>query len=229
MRNKIFFLLFLSAAFVNFHLFSQVDPPPERFSDKIEAFRTWDSKNSLPKDYILFLGSSSIRMWRTAESFPDLAVVNRGFGGAQISDLLFYSHDIALKYPAPRGIVFYCGDNDITAGKSPERVFNDYKKFVSGLNMRFARTPIITISAKPSMARWHLWEKMAALNDLMQTYSDSSSLLFFADISDSMRTPDGHPDSTLFLDDKLHLNEKGYALWNHVLTVLLNQVCGRNE
>ena len=96
------------------------DPDPNRFAAEIKAFAEWDSRNAVPADPVLFVGSSSIRLWRTHESFPDLPVVNRGFGGSQVSDLLHFADRVVFPYK-PSVIVFYAGDNDLAAGKSAQR------------------------------------------------------------------------------------------------------------
>ncbi len=100
------------------------DPDPHRFDTQIQQFIEWDEKNSFPEDAVLFIGSSSIRLWPTRISFPDQTIINRGFGGAHISDIIFFIEETVLKYQSPV-IVFYCGDNDIAAGKSSEQVFKD--------------------------------------------------------------------------------------------------------
>lgn len=214
---QIIFLSLLITLFISSSLFAQADPNPERFKEEINTFNTLDSKNSIPDDYILFAGSSSIRMWKTAESFPQYKIVNRGFGGAHISDMLVYLYDIALNYPAPKCIVFYCGDNDIAGKKDPARILNDYQKFTARIHNRFAETPIIYIPAKPSIARWNLWESMKQLNEKIRTYSESSPLLYYADTATPMLPATGKPAADLFIDDGLHLSEKGYQLWNEIL------------
>ena len=111
---------------------TQVPAPPaaSRFADEIRTFEAWDSQNSPPREAVLFVGSSSIRMWNTADSFPAMPVINRGFGGSVISDATYYAPRIVVKYQ-PRVIVFYAGDNDIAAGLSPRQVFDDFRAFVA--------------------------------------------------------------------------------------------------
>src|SRR6476619_4722811 len=101
---------------------------PARFESEIAAFEKWDHQNAVPRDCILFVGSSTIRLWQTADAFPDLPVINRGFGGSTVADVNYFADRIVFKYK-PRTIVFYAGDNDIAGGRSPERVFGDFEKF----------------------------------------------------------------------------------------------------
>ncbi|MHC4116368.1 MAG: SGNH/GDSL hydrolase family protein, partial [Planctomycetota bacterium] len=114
----------------------------------IRQFEDWDSKNSFPSDAVLFVGSSSIKLWRTREYFSDLPVINRGFGGSQISEVNYFADRIVLPY-APRVIAFYAGDNDVAKGKSANRVFEDYQKFVKTVHGKLPRTRIIFIAIKP--------------------------------------------------------------------------------
>lgn len=110
-------------------LWAQSDAPdraePKRWEETIRTFEEWDSKNSFPKDAVFFVGSSSIHLWATRDCFPDLPVINRGFGGSHISDVNHFADRIVLPY-RPQVIVFYAGDNDIAAGKSPSQVLDDY-------------------------------------------------------------------------------------------------------
>ncbi len=203
------------------------NPDPLRFQGEIEAFRQWDAKNAVPKSLVLFVGSSSIRMWRTAEAFPDLPVVNRGFGGAHISDLLFFIHDILLRYPTPSAVVFYCGDNDIAGGKDAESVARDFRAFVDALRRAFPQTPLVYLPIKPSIARWNLWPTMAQANELVREMYSRDELLFYADTATPMIETGEPPAADLFLEDGLHLSEKGYALWRQVLAPMLKQALKR--
>ena len=120
------------------------DPDPERFSKAIESFKNWDAKNFFPDQAVLFAGSSSIRLWKTQQSFPEVKVINRGFGGAHISDMLHYIDETVLKYK-PRIIVFYCGDN-INFRNSP-----DMRKISLPEKMPNVCLAIISVSIKKLM------------------------------------------------------------------------------
>ena len=189
---------------------------PLRFKREIDTFIKWDSKNSVPDDAVLFVGSSSIRMWATSRSFLDMKVINRGFGGSQISDVIYYCDRIVLPYK-PKVIVFYAGDNDVAAGKSAEGVFEDYQNFIKIVRKTIPKTPVIFIAIKPSLSRWKLWPEMKKANDMIEDYCDTDELLSFADISAALLGKDGRPNKKLFLDDQLHLSEKGYRKWTAIL------------
>ena len=192
------------------------DPDPSRFDPDIAAFENWDRQNSAPRDAILFVGSSSIRMWQTAESFPDLPVINRGFGGSHTSDVNHFANRIVLKYN-PRLIVFYAGDNDIADGKTPQQVFHDFQTFAKLIHDRLPDTRIIYLPIKPSLARWKLWPQMQIANQLVQKLSASDNRLRYIDTATPMLGADGKPRDDIFLDDGLHMNANGYRVWTEVL------------
>lgn len=198
------------------------DPDPNRFEKDIADFVAWDSKNAVPADPILFVGSSSIRMWKTHESFPQLPVMNRGFGGSHISDVVHFSDRIVLPY-TPKLIVFYAGDNDVSGGKSASRVLCDYRRFVELVHGKFPDTGIIFITIKPSGSRWSLWPEMNKANNLIKAFSEKSGRLFFADLGTPLLGADGKPDDSFFRSDRLHLNDKGYRLWARTLEPVIEK------
>jgi lysophospholipase L1-like esterase len=191
-----------------------------RFEDEIQKFEAWDRQNSPPRDAVLFAGSSSIRLWQTAESFPDLPVINRGFGGSTVADVNRYAERIVLKYE-PRVIVFYAGDNDIAGGKSPQQVFDDTRTFIDLVHSRLPNTHIIYLPIKPSLARWAKWTQMQEANALMKHLDESDSKLEYADLATPILGSDGKPRPELFREDGLHLNDTGYRQWNELLRPVL--------
>jgi lysophospholipase L1-like esterase len=196
---------------------------PERFREAIEMFGWIDSKNSLPSDAILFVGSSSIRFWETAKYFPEYPVINRGFGGSHISDVNYYFDNIVQKYN-PRVIVFYAGDNDIAAGKDIDQVYNDYTDFTKSVKNHLPQTQIIYIPIKPSLDRWSVWETMDITNGKIRNFSNQDESLYYIDLATPMLNNEGTPDSSLFVEDGLHLNAKGYELWAKILSPVIDKV-----
>ena len=198
------------------------EPESNPWETTIRDFEQWDSKNSFVADAVLFVGSSSIRMWATRNCFADLPVINRGFGGSRISDVNHFASRIVLPY-RPAAIVFYAGDNDIAAGKTPHAVFDDYRKFVGLVHADLPKTPIIFISIKPSLSRWSLWPAMSTANRLIRDFCKADSRLYFVDVANCLLASDGKPNSTLFLADNLHLNADGYRAWTEILRPVIRE------
>jgi lysophospholipase L1-like esterase len=193
------------------------NPDPARFDPEIAAFEKWDRQNAVPRDAVLFVGSSSIRMWQTAESFPELPVINRGFGGSHISDVNHFADRIVLKYK-PRTIVFYAGDNDIAAGKTPQQVADDFREFTARVHDRLPETQIMWLPIKPSIDRWKLWPEMQQANALVAELAEREDGLDVVDTATPMLGNDGKPRPDLFLDDGLHMNATGYRIWTETLS-----------
>lgn len=207
-------------------------PEAEPFAPEIQAFRQWDTKNAVPRDGVLFVGSSTIRLWPTAERFPDLPVINRGFGGSQIFQVNRYVQELVVKHK-PRVVVFYAGDNDINAGRTSDQVLDDYRKFVLAVLAARRDTTVIFLAIKPSLARWALWPKMQEANQRIKLWSEGfssenrgTSRLMFLDLASEMLGPDGKPQPRFYVEDGLHMTAAGYDLWTSRLAPLLTAALG---
>jgi lysophospholipase L1-like esterase len=194
----------------------QEKPAQGRWEKAIEAFEQKDQEHRPPKNAIVFVGSSSIRLWDLAKFFPDLEVINRGFGGSELADSARYASRIVVPYQ-PRIVVLYAGDNDIGAGKTPDRVFGDFKDFVKAVHTPLPLAKIIYLSIKPSIFRWKLVGRMREANSLIEEYCKHGDGLVYLDVGTPLLGPDGKPRAELFRGDGLHLNEKGYVLWTSLL------------
>ena len=192
-----------------------------QWEDAIGQFEEADQKNPPEPGQILFLGSSSIKLWDLEKYFPGYKALNRGFGGSQISDSLHYIDRIVYPY-SPSRIAFYAGDNDIAAGKSAERVLADYKAFVKQVWKRLPETSIIFISIKPSLKRWHLVGQMREANRLIEALSDEDPRMLYLDIDRIMIGEDGRPRAELLAEDGLHLSPLGYSLWSQAIKNLID-------
>jgi lysophospholipase L1-like esterase len=193
------------------------DPDPARFKSEIAAFTRYDQENTAPKNAVVFVGSSSINLWKTAECFPEIAVINRGFGGSQASDVVHFTQKLVLKYE-PRIVVFYAGDNDLAAGKTPEQVAGDFEKFVAKVHAKLPTTEVIYLPVKPSLARWNIWPKMQETNALVADFAKGQQHVTYIDTATPMLGPDGKPRPEIFLGDGLHMNAQGYTIWTNLLS-----------
>ena len=216
-------LLIILSSFKTIDAQSIENPDPLRFKEEINRFKDWDRKNSFPENAILFIGSSSIRMWKTSDSFPELPVINRGFGGSHFSDLLYYYGSLVLPYD-PSVVVLYEGDNDVASGKSNDQVFEDYLEFTSRLTNDFPNVKLVFVPIKPSSSRWEMWPQMKEANQCIKNNIDQNSRFYYVDMVSPILKSDRTPDDSLFLDDLLHLNEKGYAKWNEAIRPTLEKL-----
>lgn len=197
------------------------DPDPDRFAGSIEAFARWDSRNSFPEDAILFVGSSSIRLWPTAAAFPGRPIINRGFGGSELSDVIHFYEQVIRPY-SPSRIFLYAGDNDIGNGKTADQVFEDFRELVELLQAGLPDSQLVFLSIKPSKLRWSKWPEMAEANRLVREYAATKPGLGYADLATVLLDGDGKPKD-VFVDDGLHLNEEGYRLWQEALAPYLDR------
>lgn len=187
------------------------------FEDEIAAFEAADRATPPPSNAVLFVGSSTIRLWpRLREDFPDVALIHRGFGGASFPDVLRYMDRIVTPY-RPRKIVLYCGDNDLGNGRSPGQVIRDFEEFVARVRAALPGTPVAFLAVKPSPLRWNLADRMRAVNEKVRAMADADPLLDFVDVFSPMLGPDGKPIPRFYADDGLHMSPEGYALWKGIL------------
>jgi lysophospholipase L1-like esterase len=193
-------------------------PAAPPFAAEIAAFEASDRTNPPPKNGILFLGSSSIRLWKTlAADFPGYPVFNRGFGGSQIRDSIRYFDRIVLPY-RPRLIVFYAGGNDINAKRTPDQVFQDYQAFAHRVLNELPETRLAYISIAPNPARWAQIEQVRAANQKIAAFTKTNPRLFFLDAHPQMLGPNGQPKPDIFVEDRLHMNDAGYRLWTRIVS-----------
>jgi lysophospholipase L1-like esterase len=152
-------------------------------------------------------------MWKTlAEDFPDQKVINRGFGGSELADSVYFVDRIVIPYK-PRLIVLFAGTNDINGGKSPQTVFTDFKAFVARVRAGLPNTRIAYLSITPAPSRWSQAEKQKEANRLIRNFiSAENTRLDYIDLWDQFLGPDGKPREDLFLADRLHNNAAGYKI-----------------
>jgi len=165
------------------------------------------------EDVIVFTGSSSIRKWDSLlVRFPKKQIINTGFGGSQMSDLLYYKNEIIIKY-SPNKVFIYEGDNDIAYGKNVNQILSDTRLLIENLNNELNTIEVYFISAKPSLARWELEDNYIVFNKALEDYCSREQNLFFIDVWSIMLNEDGEPIDDLFIEDGLHLTEEGYEIW----------------
>jgi lysophospholipase L1-like esterase len=194
---------------------------PDHWEDALAAFAAADLKNAPEPGAVLFVGSSSIRLWDgLEEQFEDARVLKRGFGGSRLTDCVKHLDRLVVNY-RPRVVLLYAGDNDLAEGGSPEDVLARVQAFAEGVHGRLPETRVMFISIKPSPARRALLHKARAANDLVRAYADRHPLVDYVDVFTPMLAVDGSPRAELFRKDQLHLNDQGYALWRKIIRPLV--------
>ncbi|MEO7317400.1 MAG: SGNH/GDSL hydrolase family protein [Chthoniobacteraceae bacterium] len=192
-----------------------------KWEPEIAAFEKADREHPPEKGGIVFVGSSSIRLWKTlAQDFPEHRVLNRGFGGSQIADSVQFAERIIIPY-APRQVVLYAGGNDLNAGKTPEQVIADFKAFAGKIRAALPDTHIAYISSAPSPSRWAQVEKVKAVNSAIEAWIKEQPRMAFINVFPRVLGADGLPKAEIYVEDKLHFNAAGYVIWKEVVKPFL--------
>jgi lysophospholipase L1-like esterase len=189
------------------------------FYEDIQAFKKQDSISFPPKHAILFVGSSSFTNWKDVQSyFPGHTIINRGFGGSSLPDVIRYADNIIFPYQ-PKQVVIYCGENDLVTADTvtAKMVFKRFAHLFTLIRDNLPGVPVVFVSLKPSPSRWHLKEKMTRANTLIRKYLRKKRAAKFVDVYSKMLGTDGTPIKEIFLGDNLHMNAKGYAIWQQLI------------
>jgi lysophospholipase L1-like esterase len=213
-------LAVLAGAFVILfpHVYAWRAQDPAFFADEIEAFAEQDVAAPPPDAPIVFVGSSSIRLWDTlADDLAPFPVLNRGFGGSQLTHIIHYVDAAVVKY-LPRAVVVYAGDNDLelSTGKTADEVARDFGTLAATIHAYAPGARIYFLSIKPSQARWERWPEMTRANELIEKLCRGDPRLAYLDVATPL-LEDGKPRGDLYRWDGLHLNEAGYREWTRVI------------
>jgi lysophospholipase L1-like esterase len=196
-----------------------------RFAAEIARFDSIDRAQMPVPGGVVFVGSSTIRLWPDLKSvFPGVNVIQRGFGGSRLDEVLRYAPKIVIAYK-PRLIVLYAGDNDLAEGRTAEQVHKDYKSFVALVHRSLPNARIVFVSIKPSESRWNLVGEMRSANEMIRRFTATDARLEYVDVFNPMLGPDGRPRPELFRADKLHMTAAGYELWRSILDGVVKR-CG---
>lgn len=187
----------------------------------IREFEAAEKESPSPVGAVVFTGSSTIAMWATLQQdFPFVQTVNRAFGGSVYAEVAMFAHRIVAPL-APSLVVAYAGDNDLASGLSPEQILVDVDNFVAVIRQAQPGVPMIFIGVKPSPSRANLMPAMRRTNELLRAYAAAHAPMLYVDMFDAMLDAQGRPRPELFLEDMLHMNAAGYALWRDILGPVL--------
>jgi len=194
------------------------------FQEEIEVFLKKDSILMPAANSILFVGSSSFNYWKDISNyFPGYPIINRGFGGSSLTDVIYFNKETILKYK-PKQIYIYCGENDIAASDTitPKIVFERFKTLYTIIRTHLGnKVPVMYVSIKPSVARWTMEEKFVASNTLIHNFINKQKHTQFLDVHSAMLDTNGEVFKDIFIGDKLHMNARGYAIWQKIIAPTL--------
>ena len=194
-----------------------------RWQSSLNAFALNDKQQRPASDGVLFVGSSTFRLWPyLSQDFRQVPVLlNRGFGGSTMRDCNSLVRELVIQYK-PRHVLVYAGDNDLAEGRTPDGVLRSFANFVRSVRAELPDTRISYISIKPSPLRLALLPQIRQTNALLASYVQTVPNARYIDIFNPMLTAEGLPRPELFLADRLHLNEAGYRLWQSVIAADLS-------
>ncbi len=205
-------------------LFSIGSAFSQPFKAEINAFMKSDSINMPAPGSILFVGSSSFTKWKDVQAyFPGFPIINRGFGGSSLPDVIYYAEQTILKYK-PKQIYIYCGENDLAGNNTvtADTVLKRFKQLFSIIRKNLNRkTEVVFVSIKPSVSRWKLEDKFVEANEKIKKYIESKSHASFVNVHTAMLKPDGEVMTDIFIKDNLHMNSKGYEIWKGIIAPTL--------
>ncbi len=218
MKKSILFILLLSVLSITAQ--TQGNIP---YWKEVQALKQKDSLSFPAPGQTLFIGSSSFTMWKDAQAyFPKHKILNRAFGGSTLLDMIRFRYDVLFPYQ-PKQIVLYCGENDFASSDTVTVpvVLERFTAFYRLMRAKYPRVPFLYVSMKPSPSRAHLMEKYKEANGQIAAFLKKDKKAAYADVYSSMLKADGSPIEDIFLQDRLHMNAKGYAIWKKILNPLL--------
>lgn len=198
-------------------------PTIRPFEKEVAAFARQDSLQPPPAYPILLIGSSSFTKWTDVQQyFPGYDILNRGFGGSSLEDVLYYAPQVLFAY-TPRQIIVYCGENDLAASPQPSTklVLKRFKQLCRLIRNQWPSVPIVYISIKPSPARWQLESSFVEANERIKGFIQKQKDIQFLDVHTAMLTTGGETRPELYIGDRLHMNARGYEIWKNKISPLL--------
>lgn len=222
MLPRVFFALLIPVLLT---IDTVAETPFDRWEKEITKIESRQKEETIKPGGIVFAGSSSIRLWDLDESFPNLDAVNSGFGGSQIRECTQFAPRIIVPHK-PSMIVFYAGDNDVNAKRTPDQVREDFQAFAKTIHESLPKCRILYITIKPSLKRWDQRPTQTKANEMVRDLCDQDERLTYIDIGPPMLGEDGKPQPELFAKDGLHLSKEGYEVWAKALRPYLDPKAG---
>ena len=204
---------------------------PSRYEGAIQAFEAADQENMSPPGAIVVTGSSSIARWNDAmpADLAPLTVIPRGFGGSAMADVLHFVDRVVIAY-SPRAVVIYEGDNDTGRFRvPPATIASELEQIIAAIHAELPETRVYVMSVKPSLARVAFWDKAREANALYREVAGADDRVHYIDVATPFLQADGTVMDDIFIDDGLHLNEKGTRIWASTIKAALMAIEAQYE
>lgn len=195
---------------------AQTTPP---FWADIQAFKKADASKPPAQNAIVFTGSSSFTKWTDVSNyFPGYNIINRGFGGSTLKDVIRYAYDVILPY-APKQVVIYCGENDLALADSLPaiEIVKRFRTLFAIIRINLPETNISFVSIKPSPSRLSIQGKVKVANREIKLFIAKQKNASFIDIYDAMLDDKGRMREELYVSDRLHMKPAGYSIWQKIM------------
>ena len=201
-------------------------PEVKAWEPEIEKFTTLSKTEKYADDAVVFAGSSSIRLWKTlADDMKPYNVIQRGYGGAKLSDYGVYAENIFDNIPG-RALVLFIA-NDISGSendKSTDEVKNLFLYIVKTFRKNHPGAPVFWIAITPTTSRWKAWPEIKKANEQIRETCEKGKNMYYISTDKVFLNEQGLPRDELFVADKLHLNEEGYKIWTEIIKKELDKV-----
>lgn len=197
-----------------------------KWEKDIAAFEALDRSEKYPENAVLFMGSSSIRLWSTLqEQMKPYSVIQRGFGGSNMADLSMYTKRIVYPHQFQAVVIFVA--NEITVSPNDRNARETgalYKEVVHSIREKYQKQPIFLIEVTPSRKRWEKWDQIKETNSELKRICTKEKNMYFIETANFYLNEKGLPREELFRDDKLHLNDAGYKIWGDIIKKKLDSL-----
>ena len=225
-NNRLATLIFASLIFISTSVAQKTKVQnANKFESEIAAFEKLDKTEKYSDQSVLFVGSSSIRLWNTLkEDMAPYPVIQRGFGGSNSPAVLQYIKRIAYPHRFRAVVIFIANDitgspNDLT----PQASAGNFREIVRTIRVKYRKQPIFIVEITPCVSRWKYWPQIQQDNALLKSFCQKKDHLYFIETAGSYLNEKGEPRDELFREDHLHLNSEGYKIWGKLIKDELNK------
>lgn len=197
----------------------------QKWDKDIDALRKANATDS-DANAVLFLGSSSIRMWKSiSEDIAPIKPIRRGYGGAKYCDLAIYTPALVRGLQFKAAAIFI--GNDITGSqhdKTPEEVARLSRIVIQAVRSEVSDVPILLISVTATPSRFKHWPRIREVNRALENLARSERNVSFLETQSHYLNEKQEPKPEYFVKDMLHQNEAGYKVWGGLVRDRLESI-----